>query len=512
MRHNWTKDADVSLRRDIEVLAAAVLALALVVGAFLTFRVEDPLIVGFTFLLLVLPSAAMARLWVPATVSVLSTMAFNFFFLAPVGSFYLQDPQNWVALFAFLAVSLVASNLSTAARARAREAVQRQEELTRLFDVSRDVLLTSEGSEALGELARFVARRFGFDFAAVCLRRAGQWDVHPAGPQPMADTASLVLALDRCAAPGFERTSPPIEGHHTIEVEGRLLQLVPLRPGSLEAGFLAVGGRPIDPHMLDALAGVATIAIERAHLLEERNAAELTRKSEELKSALLASIAHDLRTPLTAIRVAASNLQAPWLQDDDRREQSDLVLAEVDRLQTLFQNILEMARIDTGGVAAEAQWVHPSEIVEAARSQVQPALEHRSVEVLIEPDLMVQVDPRLTASALARVLENAAQYSPPDTAITVNARVSADGLTLTVRDLGPGIGSSDLPHLFDRFYRGRESRRRAVGIGMGLSIARGLLAAERGRIDVENCSDRGAQFTLVVPAESRRPISGETDA
>ena len=285
--------------------------------------------------------------------------------------------------------------------------------------------------------------------------------------------------------------------------EGHEVRLVPLRFGTRAVGLLAAAGRPVEPGTLDALAGVAAIAIERAQFLEERKTAELARQSEELKSALLASLGHDLRTPLTAIRVAASNLRAAWLADADRREQSELIVTEAERLQRLFQNILEMARIDAGAVAADVRWVHPSEIVEAARDQVEVALRRHPLDVQIDSDVPVQLDPLLTAAALAHVLENAAQYSRPGSAIDVKISVSHDGLAITVRDRGPGIAPADLPHVFDRFYRGTEAKQRASGTGMGLSIARGMIAAERGRIWAENCPDGGAQFTIVVPADSK---------
>jgi two-component system sensor histidine kinase KdpD len=198
-----------------------------------------------------------------------------------------------------------------------------------------------------------------------------------------------------------------------------VVRLVPLRVGARAVGLLAAAGRPVEPGTLDALAGVAAIAIERAHFLEERKAAELARQSEELKSALLASLGHDLRTPLTAIRVAASNLQASWLADGDRREQSDVILTEVERLSRLFQNILEMARIDAGALSADVRWVHPSEILEAARDQVEHTLSRHRLEVDEMQERLVRLDPRLTASALAHLLENAAQYTAPGTSIAV---------------------------------------------------------------------------------------------
>lgn len=249
------------------------------------------------------------------------------------------------------------------------------------------------------------------------------------------------------------------------------------------------------------LAGVMTIALQRAHLLEARRAGELARQSERLKTALLASLAHDLRTPLTAIRVAASNLKAPEFSPDERLEQSDLILAEVERLTRLFHNLLEMARIDAGAVAEEARWVHPSEIIAAARDQVEHTLGAHPVEIAIDPDLPVRLDPRLTAAALAHLLENAAQYSPSGAAVRVEARTDDGELVIRVRDRGPGIAADDLPHLFERFYRGSASRTRKAGTGMGLWIVRGLLAVARGRVWADNCSDGGAQFTIAVPAQ-----------
>jgi len=248
---------------------------------------------------------------------------------------------------------------------------------------------------------------------------------------------------------------------------------------------------------------VAAIAIERALLLEEKKAADLARQSEQLKSALLASLGHDLRTPLTAIRVAAGNLQSSWLTEQDRREQAELVLSEVGRLTRLFQNILEMARIDSGTIGKDLRWVHPSEIIEAARDQVGHTLGQHRLVVDIATDQVAHVDPRLTAAALGHLLENAAQYAPSDSPIEVRAETTPEGLLIAVRDSGPGIAPQDLPHLFERFYRGAAAKSRASGTGMGLSIARGLLAVERGRIWAANCPEGGAQFTIVVPADTR---------
>jgi len=248
---------------------------------------------------------------------------------------------------------------------------------------------------------------------------------------------------------------------------------------------------------------VVAIAIERAALLDARKAGELARQSEQLKTALLASIGHDLRTPLTAIRVAASNLESSTLAPGERRDQSALILAEVERLTRLFENVLEMARIDAGAIAAEARWVHPSEIVAAARMQVEHALAGHAIHVRLEHDVPVRLDPRLTASALAHLLENAAQYSPAGAAIDVAARVGRGELEFDVQDRGPGIDAADLPHLFERFYRGAAAAARPSGTGMGLFIVRGLLAAQGGRVWADNVPGGGARFTIAAPAAVR---------
>ncbi len=233
-------------------------------------------------------------------------------------------------------------------------------------------------------------------------------------------------------------------------------------------GLLAAAGRAVEPGTLDTLAGLAAIAIERAQLLSDRQAGEMARQSDQLKSALLASISHDLRTPLTAIRVAASNVDAPELAPAERAEQRDVILAEVERLTRLFENLLEMARIDAGSLERTARWTHPSEIVSAARAQVDHVLAGRDVVLRLEPDEPVRLDPRLTAAALAHLLENAAQYTAPGSSIEVHAQTGPDGFRLAVRDHGTGIDIADLPHLFDRFYRGANAKGRASGTGMGL--------------------------------------------
>jgi two-component system sensor histidine kinase KdpD len=189
-----------------------------------------------------------------------------------------------------------------------------------------------------------------------------------------------------------------------------------------------------------------------------------------------------------------------------------VILSEAARLTRLFENVLDMARIDAGALVHESRWIHPSEIVAAARDQSEQVLRAHLLEVVIDRDVPVRLDPRLTASALAHLLENAGQYAPPGTTVHVRTTLTGDGLIIQVRDHGPGIAPADLPRLFERFYRGDAAGARTSGTGMGLWIARGLLAAEHGRVWAENAPDGGAVFTIAVPVAVKEPETASSPA
>jgi two-component system, OmpR family, sensor histidine kinase KdpD len=475
-------------RADVRAALIAIGGVAAITWVYFAWlHVANATTVALSYLLLLLFVAASSRLLVAITASMVAAFAFDFYFLPPVGTLAIADPQNWMAFVTFLVVGLVASRLSSVARDRQGEAVARRDELGRLFDLSRDVLRATGGDEAMHRLAQSVAQRFALDYVAICLPSAAGFVRHESGTpgtegSPTLKTANLERALGSAA--------PVVE--------------IPLRHGVRAIGLLAVAGRPIEPATLDALASVVAIAIERLDLLEARTRAEISRRSVEIKSALLASITHDLRTPLTAIRLAVDNLAVPSLTDDQRCGQADVALTGVERLARLFENILKMSRIDAEVIEPALRWVHPPEVIEAARAQVEHALRAHKIELVDRSrGRAVRVDARLTSTALAHLLENAAQYSPVGSTITLTHDVLDDGLLISVRDHGAGLAESDLPHLFERFYRGEAAWQYASGTGMGLAITRGLLAAEGGRVWAEACADGGAQFSIFVTAGSR---------
>ena len=496
-------------------LAAGLFSVAGITAVYVAWLgVNDHTTVAVSYLLVVLFVAAASPLWVAIVTSLVAMLAFNFFFLPPVGALIISDPQNWMALFAFLAVSLVASRLSSVARDRQREAWNRRDELARLFDLGRDILLTTEpGPEAVAILARHIANRFHLEYVSICLPAATDFRRFEAGALDLGHlvTSEELRRTSSDAERAIESEPEASAGHQVVwSDESHPVRLVPLRLGTRAIGVLATSGRAIEADTLDTLGSLVAIAIERIHFLEERRQAELAQRSAEFKSALLASLAHDLRTPLTTIRVAASNLQASSLTDADRDEQAALVVAEVERLTRLFHSILEMTRIEAGAVVQTSQWVSPSEIIEAARNLIGPTASTHPIHVIgRSDDRVVNLDPRLTSAALARLLENAAQYSPSGSTITVSHEVTAEGLLVAVEDEGRGIADADGERLFEPFYRGEQGPQHTTGTGMGLAIARGLLAAEHGRVWAENRREGGARFSIAVPAQSRAALASE---
>jgi two-component system sensor histidine kinase KdpD len=464
----------------------------------------NPTIAALLLLLVVLATATSAHLRVAIGTAVAAMLAFNFFLLPPFHTLTIADPQNWVALFVFVVVAVIASQLSAAVRQRASEAEARKQEVTRLFDLSRDILLTTDSEGTMADVARSVARRFELETIAICLPTATGWERHQGGDRAIEPARDqLDQALARLRGPlEYDARQRTYGGHVVVGERGAQATLVPLRLGTKPVGILATQAGSLDAGTLDALGGVVAIAIERAHFLAERKKAEAISQRADLASALLASFSHDLRTPVTSVRVAVTNLQDTTLAPEERQAQARLALQELDRLTRLFQDILDMARIDAAAVNPDRQWVSPADIVDAAAAHAAPAMADHTLQVEADALSEVHVDPRLTSTALAHVLENAGRYSPRGTTIAVRAWTESDGAYFVVRDHGPGLDPADLDHLFEPFYRAPATRH-ATGTGLGLAIARGLLAAEGGRIWCENVPDAGAQFTIMVPSSVR---------
>ena len=262
-----------------------------------------------------------------------------------------------------------------------------------------------------------------------------------------------------------------------------------------------------EPHNWVSLIAFLVTAIVGSNLSAAAEARARQLQRGELASTLLATLSHDLKTPLTAIRVAVANLRGD-MPPDERRAQADAADAELSRLTQLFDGILDMARIDAAAVAVQRQWVTAGDVVDAAMAHARHAVDRHAIHVETDDSRVVHLDARLAAIALSHLIENAARYSPADQDIVVDARTGTEGLTLVVTDHGPGLDADELDHLFERFYRGRHGQQTAPGTGMGLAIARGLLDAIGGRIWAANAPDAGARFTIVIPGATRAADAG----
>ncbi|HEX2522826.1 MAG TPA: ATP-binding protein, partial [Terriglobia bacterium] len=281
----------------------------------------------------------------------------------------------------------------------------------------------------------------------------------------------------------------------------------PLKIGVRVTGVLVLSSASLATGTIEALSGLVALALERARFLKELSRTEALRQSDQLKSALLASVSHDLRTPLTSIRAAVDNLLDKTVDWDREalREFHVIISEEVTRLTRLVQNLLEMARIEAGELHPAKEWSSVPEMIHAVLDRCAAALANHRVRVDLKDGLpLVKVDARLLASALANLLENAAQYSAAQSEVVVRVAIDANTLTLSIQDKGPGIPAQDLPRVFDKFYRGSSrSVSRREGTGMGLAIARGIVEAHSGRIWVESGPGLGSTFFLSVPVEVR---------
>jgi two-component system, OmpR family, sensor histidine kinase KdpD len=461
--------------------------------------------VALTLLLIVLVAASAHGLGSGIVASITGMLCFNFFFLPPIGTLTIQDPQNWVALFAFLVTAVIASQLSAAARRRTRDAERRREEMWNLYQLSRAIIATPDSETAVSSIARQVVEVFGFDYCGVFVPDdRGAWqrlaiatDVNAYGAFTPAKTT-----VDKAFRLGEIELADSEGGEHELK---RTVAYVPLKVGVRSIGVMVIISSALERGTVEAIAGLVALALERARFLKEVSRTEALRQSDELKSALLASVSHDLRTPLTSIRAAIDSLlqeETEW----DRialREFHLIISEEVSRLTKLVRNLLEMARIEAGELKLSKRWQSVAEILDNVLERCESSTRNHRVSADVDEHTpVVKLDSRLVAEALANLVENAAKYSPPGSAIIVRARVERDELIISVTDQGPGISSDEVSRIFDKFYRGRRPARRvSEGTGMGLAITRGIVEAHGGRIWVESAPAQGATFTIAIPVE-----------
>ena len=421
--------------------------------------------------------------------SVAAMFCFNYFFIPPVGTLTVADPQNWVALFAFLATSLTASQLSARAKRQTAEAIDREREMERLYSFSRALLLTDATQSLEKQIVQQMAQTF--EFAAVALYKRGSGEINRVGDADMprvedklreAATRSVVLRDE--------------QNHITV---------TPIRLGGQPIGSLAVQAASISDAALQSLCNLVAIGLERALAQETMNRAEVARHSEELKSTVLDAMAHEFKTPLTSIKAVTTDLLSDPAFELDGHQRELVTIADegTDRLSGLVTDAIQLARIEGGKFGLNHSVQFPSYLISAALRQMKFLTEGREIQVIAPDDLPpVWVDADLIRMVITHLLDNALKYSSATSPIVVEARATEDKVVLSVKDWGPGIPEEEQERIFDKFYRvGKE--RNIKGTGMGLAIAREIARAHGEEIWVKSTPTRGAEFSFSLPVAPR---------
>ena len=473
-----------SLRRELLRYVVSLAAVFVIVVLYYRVLHVNPTTVALTFLIAVLVVSANWGLRCAVLVSLVATAAFNYFFLPPIGTFTIADPQNWVALAAFLLTAIIASELSERARREAEAATRRRHEVERLYAFSQRLLVAENVVGLLNSLPQHVVQSFTCDSAAIFV--IGRPDIYRSAATHELSSENLCAAAAR--------------GEPIIESEGRV-RYVPLRMGVRSVGALAVSGGEISRETLEAICSLVAIAIERAGAVENLGRAEAAREGENLRSALLDAVTHDFRTPLTSIKASVTSLLShDELDPSQKRELLTVIDEESDRLNHLVGEAAEMAQLEAKKLELHLE-LHPiQEAIERAVEETRKLLSEHQLQIDAPANLpRTRFDLDRIKDVLKQLLENAAKYSPANTPIRITAEPKTAGLTVSVADRGPGIDDFEQSLIFDKFYRGKDQRYRLQGTGMGLAIAKAIVEAHGGTIGVTSQRGQGSVFSFTLP-------------
>ncbi len=462
---------------------AVTTALATAVGVAIDRTIVLPNI-SLVFVVPVMVAAARHGLVPSLWVAALATGCFNFFFLPPLYEFTIRDPANVVALFFFMLVAVLASALAARTRSQTEAARREARTTAELYAFSRKIAGVLELYDLLWIVVTHLARLLNAEIV-ILMPDDGRLESRAAFP-PDSDFSDADLAAARWS---WEADRPTGKGTDTLP-GGRWL-FVPIRTSRGAVGVIGVLALPEGSvlssgqrRLLDAVGNQAAVAIERVTLANDIDQARLGEERERLRSAMLTSVSHDLRTPLASIIGALSSLRS-FRDRYDRETRDELTataLSEAERLDRFVGNLLDMTRLDAGAIVPRREPVEAGDLVSTVLRRAAPVLVRHVVASTIEPGLpALSLDFVLAEQALFNLLDNAAKYAPEGSRIEVVARRASDGqVEIVLQDEGPGIPAEALPRLFDKFYRAQDGDRRRAGTGLGLAIARGFVEVQGG--------------------------------
>jgi two-component system sensor histidine kinase KdpD len=450
---------------------------------------------GLVFLTTVVWLATRAGIRRSLYVALLCALCFDYYFLPPVHTFRLAGPQEWIEMLSFAVSCVIVGRLAERARSQTRSAEQRREDVERLYTLSQEMMLHEDAARLIRDMPHLIERSFALETVILYVRDQDQFYASiseiPAGVQ------EGLRALTRGQSPTLAST----EGFASFAL---MLGLNPI-------GALAWRPEKLSREVATAVSAQVAIALTRSLAIETYTRMEAAREGERLRTALIDSLTHELRTPLTSIRAAATTLvYSEGLDEDGRRDLASLIDEESARLDKLIGEAVEMAEIDANVVHVRPAPQHTRTLLDHVVEESHPILARHRVVVTVEPpDRPAWFDPVLLGRVFRHLLENSARYAPAGSLISLSSRRKDGHLEFTVEDNGPGIDSADLPLIFEKFYRGKKGSTLGKGTGMGLPIARAILAAHGGQIEVSSQLGRGTSFRFWIPLVEKEPASSD---
>jgi two-component system, OmpR family, sensor histidine kinase KdpD len=443
-------------------LVVAVASVTAITAAIYGLREFVPVLsTGVLYLLAVLLVSSFWGLWLGLATSVASAAAFNFFHIPPTGRFRIAEGENWVALAVLLAAAVVTSTLADRARAREREADQRHREADLAAEMARLLL----GGESIEVSLRAVGARIAQTFGLPSVSVEPGW----LGGDERRRALPLIVDGGRVGTVLLPRVTPP---------------------AVLSA---------VETRVVPSLETLLAAALQRERLQTQVIETRALRRSNVLKTTLLRSVSHDLRTPLTAIATAAGGLLSETLTDEQRRELASVIADETAQLSHLVDNVLDLTRLQAGAAEPRSDWCDIEDVVRGAVASVEPP--PAGFDISLDDDLpLIRADAAQLERALVNIVENCARMAG-DAPVTVRGHAGGRVVTLRFSDRGPGIAKEDLERVFEPFYRSGE--RDGAGLGLGLAIARGFLEANGGRVRAESLPGQGTSFVVQLPVPER---------
>jgi two-component system sensor histidine kinase KdpD len=456
-----------------------VIALLTFAGYILHF---NPAPVGFLFLLVVVCEAILCGFWQASLVSVTACACLDYFFYPPLLTFTIEDPQNWVALGAFEISALLVSRLSSRERLNSREVKLQRQAMEQLYELSRSTLLINLHQPLGPQLTHLIQRIFSAEAVAIFDANSGKCDMAGVWKEDEKELAKECFLAQMDDDDRATKTARRV-----------------LRAGAESIGALAIRG-DLGPLVADALASLAAVTLDRCVTFEKENQIEAAHQGERLRAAVLDSLAHAVKTPLTAIQAANAGLAEVGTLNVPQKDLVALIEDESSKLSLLSNRLLQTAKLEAQELSVAKDEIVVSELVASALAEQQDRMTGHPVEVSVaDPSLTIRGDRDLLSMALTQYLDNAAKYSFVGTAVKVMARESHSEVLISVHNFGPAIPISDREKIFQRFYRSEGTAHLAAGTGIGLSTVRMAAEAHKGHVWVISSAHEGTTFFLSLP-------------